>query len=860
MRKRLLIVSADAATRTRVAQAVIRAGYRVELAEGASHVRRIDLKGIALAIIVAQGLHRELDALASDLEATVGMPPVILASRRSGDLNNREPAEFDEAELVSRIAEVLASVSPIDTAHQVLCFADYRLDLTGHCLRHETRGEVMLTRGEFTILRAFAERPHRVLSRDQLMQAMTGRDAEPFDRSVDMLVARLRRKIEANPKQPRLIVTVTGVGYKFVTAAFWKETVSTGSLQEKIHTAEVASGILERRLLTAISIELVPHVGTALPDDPELIRPIIGAYRRRVESVVKQYAGTLGRCFGREALAYFSYPSALENAPERAIRVGLHLVEEPCGIESDIVRGLAIRAGIATGLVVAEPEGEIVGEAPNEATNLRRVADPGQILISQTSRRLAGGLFTYHDRVHGSFEVAGVCEPGGVSQVLGLGPDENRFRALRSAVSPLVGRADEVELLTRRWKYAVHGQGCAVLISGEPGIGKSRLATALLDQIATAPSYQLFFDCLPHHTESAFYPIIRWLEAFAGLRSNENSADKLARMRELLEQSGADDDAILVLSRLLGLGSSSPNSDNDKNVIKRKNKAFETLIGLMQNLARCKPVIILFEDIHWADSASLEFLEAVVRELPTSRILLLVTSRPEVRLPWLDEPQVTTVPLSRLSRQEAITLVDDLAREQLPDSIKEHILSHTDGVPLFIEELTKAVIESGASTHPSNLPVTSSSFSRHDIPVTLQDSLMARLDRLGWAKQIAQFGAAFGREFERSAIAALMNLSSDRLEEGLERLTSSQLIFHRGTGASGTFRFKHALVQDAAYASLLRSERRELHRRIAELLQTSFPELEENAPELVAHHLTEALLTDRAIPWWRKAGRSASVR
>jgi DNA-binding response OmpR family regulator/class 3 adenylate cyclase len=854
MRKRLIVIAADLAMRTQVAQAVIRAGYRVDLAESASHARRIDLDGIALAVIVPRGLGREAEGLASELEATVGRPPVILAGAGSGrgaGHGDRGSTEFDETKLVAQIAEALASVSPVDKAHQVLCFAEFSLDLTDHCLRHETRGEVMLTRGEFAILRVFAERPRRLLSRDQLMQALTGRDAESFDRRVDMLVARLRRKIEADPRQARLIVTVTGIGYKFAADAFWKETASTLSFQEKkAETAEIVPGILERRLLTALSIELVPHAGGTLPEDPELIRPIIGAYRRRVEVVVKQYGGTLGRCFGRETLAYFGYPSALENAPERAIRVGLDLVNDLCPIEGDSARGFAIRAGIATGLVVAEPQGEIVGETPSEAINLRSAAEPGQILISQTSRRLAGGLFTYHD--HGSFRVGGLGESNCISQVIGSSRDENRFKALRSASSPFVGRADQIETLTRRWRYVAGGQGCAVFISGEPGIGKSRLAAALLDQIAIAPHNELFFDCLPHHIESAFYPIIRWLENLAGFRSDEGSSDRIAKMRRLFEPSGATDEDTILVSKLLGLDSGSHNDDNIKNAVKRKQRVHEILISLIRDLSLKKPVIVLFEDVHWADSASLEFLETLVGKLPYLHILLLVTGRLEVRLPWLDEPHVTTVPLSRLNRHEATELVDDLAKEQLPNSIKEYILAHTDGVPLFIEELTKAVIESAPGTFASGSPLMQGPSSRHDVPITLQDSLTARLDRLGWAKQIAQFGAALGREFERSALAALMDIAPERLSEGLESLTNSQLIFPRGTDA---FRFKHALVQDAAYSSLLRSERRELHRRIAELLEASFPEVSENTPEIVAHHLTEALLTCQAVPWWRKAGR-----
>jgi predicted ATPase len=495
------------------------------------------------------------------------------------------------------------------------------------------------------------------------------------------------------------------------------------------------------------------------------------------------------------------------------------------------------------------------------AARLQAFAGPDEIVIAENTRRLVGNLFKSESL--GNVEVKGLAAPVMAFRVVCENPAGSRFEALRTEETQLIGRDEEIELLNRRWEQAKAGSGRVVLISAEPGIGKSRLAEAFRQRLEGEPHTRLRYFCSPHHQDSALFPFIAQLERAAGFEREDTPSVKRHKLEALISANAAQRDVPL-LAELLSLSTANQHSDGDLTPQRKKEKTFEALLRQLLGLANHQPVLMIFEDLHWADASSRELLDLTMEHIERLPVLLIATLRPEFQSPWTGQPQVTTMVLNRLRHEQAAILVRQLVGSQakIPAEVIDEILDRTDGVPLFIEEVTKAVLEAGeesvtAARHTvaaiPGTPVT--------VPATLQASLVARLDRLGpTAKEIAQIGAAVGREFSFELVAAVALRTDDYLCKELEQLVAAGLLFSRGTFPQASFLFKHALLQDAAYFTLLRSRRQELHARIARVIEQSFSELVDEQPEVLAHHYAQAGWAEQAIMYLAQAGRRASDR
>jgi class 3 adenylate cyclase/tetratricopeptide (TPR) repeat protein len=621
----------------------------------------------------------------------------------------------------------------------------------------------------------------------------------------------------------------------------------------------------ERRQLTVLFCDLVGSTALSARLDPEDLRAVIGAYHRRVAAVIEGIGGFVAKYMGDGVLAYFGYPRADEHDAERAVRAGLALVEAVAGLDTVAAAPLQLRVGIATGVVVvgdligkgAAQEQAVVGETPNLAARLQALAEPGTVVIAPSTRRLTGGLFEYKDL--GAVELKGLGGPVMAGRVVRESVAESRFEALHGQdLTPLVGRDEELALLQRRWRQAKAGEGRVVVLIGEPGIGKSRLAQAMLDEPAGEAHTRLRYFCSPHHQASALHPFITQLEHAAGFGREDMPEARLAKLEALLAWSSPTREEIGFIAALLSIPTGDKYPLPDLTPQRRKERTLEALLAQLTRLAARQPVLMLFEDAHWIDPTSLELLTLTVARASTLPLLLLVTARPEFTPPWPADAHVTMQALARLGRREGATLVERSAGgKTLPAEILDQILARTDGVPLFLEELTKTIIESGLLREEDGRYALAGALPPRAIPTTLHDSLMARLDRLAPVREVAQIGAAIGREFSYSLLSAVARQPDDRLKEALDRLVRAELVFGRGEVPEAVYTFKHALVQEAAYASLLRERRRQLHARIAQALEGAFLEVAETQPELVAHHYATAGLAAPAIDYYRRAAERA---
>jgi class 3 adenylate cyclase/tetratricopeptide (TPR) repeat protein len=617
----------------------------------------------------------------------------------------------------------------------------------------------------------------------------------------------------------------------------------------------------ERRQVTVLFSDLVGSTALSAQMDPEDLREVISLYQKSVAETVRRFGGFVAKYLGDCILVYFGYPEAHEDDVERAVRAGLELIAAVGGLKTSAV--LQTRVGIATGLVVVgdligsgdAQERGIVGETPNLAARLQALASPANPVIAASTRQQIGELFDLE--ALGPQELPGFAEPQRAWRVLGESREVSRFEALRSGATPLVARDEEVELLLRRWDQAKMGEGRVVVISGEPGIGKSRLAAALSERIRTHPHTRLRYFCLPHYQDSALYPFIVQLERAAGFARDDAVEAKLGKLRTLLASGTHDDDDISLLIELLSLPSSTANLNLSPQ--RKREKLFEVLLNQLEAEARRRPVLMVFEDVHWIDPTSRELLDLTVDRVRRLPVLLAITFRPEFQPPWIGRSHVTSLTLNRLGERDGAMLAQKLAGNfVLTADIIATIVERTDGVPLFVEELTKAVLESADRITGA---VATKSFAAQLVPTTLQASLMARLDRLGpIPKEVAQIGAVLGREFPYELIEPLVQREDRELQAALGQLSNAGLLFCHGVPPHSSYLFKHALVQDAAYGTLLRGRRQNLHARVAALLETTFPELVERQPELLAHHLTGAGDIERAIDEWLKAGQHAAAR
>jgi class 3 adenylate cyclase/tetratricopeptide (TPR) repeat protein len=628
-------------------------------------------------------------------------------------------------------------------------------------------------------------------------------------------------------------------------------------------SAPPAAAPAERRQLTIMFCDLVGSTALSARLDPEELRDVIGAYHRACADTIARAGGFVAKYMGDGVLAYFGYPRAHEDDAERAVRAGLDIIEAVGKLHAAGAR-LQVRIGIATGLVVvgdlvgegAAQEQSVVGETPNLAARLQALADPDAVVIAASTRRLLGGLFAY--RALGLVPLKGLPDPVAAFEVIGPGAVESRFEARQEhGVLPLVGRDEELELLLRRWWQAQAGAGRVVLLTGEAGIGKSRLAAALAERIAGEPHVRLRYYCSPNHQDSALHPFITQIERAAGFAREDSPEIKLAKLEALLARSRATEEEIALIAGLLSLASGERDRLAGMSPQRRKEKTLQALLVQSERLAAEQPVLTMFEDANWMDPTSLELLN-LSAERESLPILQLITARPEFVPSWPAHVQATAIALTRLDRHEGTALVERVAGGKvLPAEVLEQILARTDGVPLFVEELTKTVLESGLLRQQADRYVLTGSLPVLKIPSTLHDSLMARLDRLGSVREVAQIGAALGREFSYGLLAAVAELPEAELENALNQLVYSELVFHRSTAPDSIYTFKHALVQDAAYETMLKSRRQQLHLRVADVIEHSFPAMAESEPETLARHLTAAAQPQRAIPYWIGAGQRA---
>lgn len=621
-----------------------------------------------------------------------------------------------------------------------------------------------------------------------------------------------------------------------------------------------AKDTAERRQVTVMFSDLVGSTALSARMDPEDLREVISAYQRRVAETVRRFGGFVARYLGDGVLIYFGYPQAHEDDAERAVRAGLALIDAVATLPAP--EPLQVRIGAATGMVVIgdlvgsgeAQEHDIVGETPNLAARLQAIAEPNMVVIGETTRRLLGNLFELRDL--GAREIKGIPRPVRAFAAVWERSVESRFEAMHpGSLTPLVGRGQELELLLQCWRSAQNGQGQVVLLSGEAGIGKSRLSAAIMEAIAAEPHMLLRYFCSPQHADSAFYPIIGQLERAAGFAHSDTPQARLDKFDALLAQSSTPTQDVALLADLLSLPNDGRYSAlDDLAPEQRRQRTLAALGAQVETMARANPVLMIVEDAHWVDPTSLEAFGRTVDRIANLGVLMIVTFRPEFEAPWAGQRHVTARALNRLGHREVDSMIDHVIGDKpLPDDVRKDIIERTDGVPLFVEEMTKAVLEAESELEvlQTAAAVPSPALA---VPASLHASLMARLDRLGPAKEVAQIGAAIGREFSHALLAAVAHKPDAELGSSLDRLIRAGLLFRGGVPPHATYLFKHALVQEAAYGTLLRQPRRALHARIANTFEGQFAEIAEGQPDLLARHCTEAGLIDKAAALWGKAG------
>jgi class 3 adenylate cyclase len=627
------------------------------------------------------------------------------------------------------------------------------------------------------------------------------------------------------------------------------------------HPASTSAG--ERRQLTVMFCDLVGSTALSEKLDLEELRSLLHAYRTLCGDVIARYDGFVARYVGDGILTYFGWPTAHEEDAERALRAALEIVHAVKRASSTEI--LSVRIGIATGPVVVGEQagtGDAVGSTPNLAARLQGLATADQIVIAASTRRLVGNSFEMTDL--GNQDLKGISEPVHAWRVERVLATVSRFDANRggSALTPLVGRGEELDLLLSRWSQAKDGEGQVILLSGEPGIGKSRILNALRERLEVQGVQVQRFQCLPYYINSAFWPSIENLERTLKFTRDESTDAKLNKLEALIvTQYGRPLADVRFVASILSIPCEQRYGALPMTPQKLKDETLRTLVDITEAAAHLRPRVMLVEDAHWADHTTLEVLDLLIDRVKTVPLLVVLTHRPDFRSRWSQQGHVGTLNLSKLTRAQSAAMVSSLVGgKALPEALLEQILTRTDGVPLFVEELTESILESGELQEAGDHYDYGGSARAVTIPATLRDSLMARLDRFVPVKEIAQIAAAIGREFSYELIDAVAPVPKAQLDDALARLCESGLAFRRGTPPHAIYTFKHALVQDAAYDSLLRSRRQELHAKIAHVIEVGFPNIKATEPEVLAHHLTAAGLTEFAIPIWQAAGELALKR
>jgi class 3 adenylate cyclase/predicted ATPase len=625
------------------------------------------------------------------------------------------------------------------------------------------------------------------------------------------------------------------------------------------------SSSAERRQLTVMFADLVGSTDLASRLDPEDVREAITLYQVTVAGVADQFGGHVAKYMGDGVLCYFGWPRAHEDDAERAARAGLEMMSALAPLKAPNGEPLVARIGIATGLVVvgdlvgegAAQEEAVIGETPNLAARLQGLAEPGQVVVSGTTQRLfSNSLDVEHIGRH---ELKGISGPIDAYAVIGEYDSSTQSLVDRSErANSMIGRENEISLLMDRWSRALDGEGQVFLLSGEPGIGKSQIGAGLQKRLGEQGAETLKLQCSPYYTSSAFYPVVGCFERLAAFARDDGAEEKLDKLELLLNRVlKASARAVPLLAAMLSLPLDRyPPLGLEP--LKQKELTIAAIVDFFAVMSRESASLIHFEDAHWCDATTLEMLTALVQRAESIPALLLITYRPEFQPPWLSYGNVTVFTLNRLGRRDSLSIVTEVAGgRSLPAEIIDQILTKTDGIPLFVEELTKTILEAGFLTETEDAFVLDGPLPPLAIPSTLQDSLMARLDRLSPVKEVAQIGACIGREFTYDLLASVSPLRGNELRDSLVQLANSELIFARGTPPEATYTFKHALVQDAAYNSILRSRRQQLHANIAQVLEKDFGALLTTEPGLAAQHYTKAGLMAEAVPYWLAAGRVA---
>jgi class 3 adenylate cyclase len=621
----------------------------------------------------------------------------------------------------------------------------------------------------------------------------------------------------------------------------------------------------ERRHMTVMFCDLVGLGALTAQFDPEDLSDLIRAFQGAVAATVARFEGHVARWVGDGATIYFGYPRAHEDDAERAARVGMALVDSVKALRHEHGAALELRIGISTGLVVVGEligEGEarergVVGDTANLAARLRSLAEPGIILISDSTRRLLGGKFELKEL--GPQTLKGFNLPVAAWQIMRERTNVSRFEAARSgALTPFVGREQEIALLIDLWNRAAKGEGHVVLLSGEAGIGKSRMLAVLRERIGEQSCWMLRYQCSPHHVNDAFFPVIGQIWRAADFVSGESSETRLSKLEQMIEPSGLDRNEIVpYLASLLTLPTGGRYAALDLEPTALKERTISAMLATIASAAQKTPLLIVAEDAHWLDPTSLDLTNRLIERMRHLPILLVMTFRPEFAVPWIDVENATVLSLNRLDRDEAVTMIHRMTSgKKLPSDVLDQIVAKTDGVPLFMEELTKSVLESGLLREENGTYVLASTLTPLAIPSTLHDSLTARLDRLSPVKETAQIGAAIGRQFSHAMLESVSPLKGARLNAALRQLMDAELIYARGTPPKASYVFKHALVQDVAHESLLRGRRQRIHADIAQALQQRVSE-DEYSPAAVAHHYSEAGLCEQAARSWLAAAEFA---
>ena len=730
---------------------------------------------------------------------------------------------------------------------------------------------VTLGRRAVALLQALVERPGALVSKDALIEAAwPGQAVE--DSNLPVQIAALRRALGELPSGGRWIETMPRRGYRFVGPVVAEEENSDTAAPPRVDVPPDAGPIphreAERRQITAMSCEAIGVAARADGIGLEDLLEAIGAFQHCVSEIVGRHSGFIASRIGNTVLVLFGYPAAHEHDAEQAIRAGLELCPAVRNLRPDADVPMRCRVGIATGMVIVGdlvgvgevPDHGIVGDTPDLALRLLTSAQPDTVTIEPITWRLIGSLFDCRDL--DALDTSSDTESIRRWQVVAESAVESRFEALRgSKLTPLVGRDEEIDLLLRRWACAKAGDGQIILVSGEAGLGKSRITAALEERLHAEPHLRLRYFCSAYHQDSALFPVIDQLGRAAGFARDDPPTAKLEKLEALLAGAAPPEEDVALLADLMSLPASERHPLPTLTPQRKKERTLQALIRQLDGLAREKPVVAVFEDAHWLDPTSRELLDLTVERVRSLPVLLIVTFRPEFQPRWAGQPQVSMLALNRLDRRDRVALVPQIAGSKtLPGEVVSQIADRTDGVPLCVEELTKSVLESGLLREENDRYVIDGALPPLAIPATLHASLLARLDRLASVRHVAQIGAAIGRQFSYPVLHAVSRLPEDELRAALAQIVASELVFQRGIPPDSFYSFKHALVQDAAHGSLLRNARQQLHARIADALETDSPEIIESQPELLAQHYAAAGLVEKSVACWSKAGHRSAAR